>query len=75
MKTNIEEKYGTVLSREEIKEAVDEFKFEKNTFIYGKMNEGMGRYLRKDGYDRVDICDRISRLNGKYAFMAENIKI
>lgn len=35
----------------------------------------MGRFLRKDGYDRVDVCDRISKLNGKYAFMAEKIKI
>ena len=39
------------------------------------MDEGMGRYLRADGYDRVDIGDRISKLNGKYAFMAEKFKL
>jgi hypothetical protein len=63
------------MSKEEVEEAVKEFKFEKHAFIYGKMEKGLGHFLRKDGYDRVDVCDRISKLNGKYAFMAEQIKI
>ena len=54
-------------------EALREFHFDKHTFIYG--NEGKGRYLRRDGYDRVEVSERITKLNGKYAFMAENIKI
>jgi hypothetical protein len=60
---------------EQKEEAMKEFKYEKNTFIYGRLNEGLGHYLRADGYDRVDVSERISRLNGKYAFMAENIKL
>ena len=52
-----------------------DFRYEKHTFIYGKIDQGMGHYLRADGYDRVEVSERISKLNGKYAFMAENIKI
>jgi len=61
-----------VIDPDQKKEALEDFKFEKHTFIYGN---GMGHYLRKDGYDRIEVCDRISKLNGKYAFMAENIKL
>jgi len=31
--------------------------------------------LRKDGYDRIDESERVSKLNGKYRFMADNIKL
>eukprot|EP00347_Sterkiella_histriomuscorum_P024116 403332252 len=77
MQENIEQKFLTVIELGQKKDALKDFRFEKHTFVYGKMTEGgsTGHYLRKDGYDRVEVSDRISKLNGKYAFMAENIKL
>ena len=60
-----------VLPDEYIKESLIEFRKEKFTFIYDK--DGLGHYIRKDGYDRVEMSDRISKLNGKYKFMADKI--
>ena len=75
MMENYSQKYETVLIPEMLEDALKDFKFEKYAFIYGKMDEGLGHYKRADGYDRVELGDRISRLNGKYAFMAQNIKL
>ncbi|CDW87456.1 UNKNOWN [Stylonychia lemnae] len=71
----IEQKCMTVIELGQKKDALRDFRYEKHTFIYGKIDQGMGHYLRADGYDRVEVSEKISKLNGKYAFMAENIKI